>query len=157
MALNLPRFARLLLIWLAIQWVVCFLPVLVVYRSYRECENSPSCRVHLAEEWDARRSLAAVVWVQFIQPIGSALLFSLVPASESRPKHIAKGIGIGLAAMIVGCLTGWLIYTYYPRPGYWSLGNIAVEVYLTIPVIQALSALIGGTVCGLVDGKRGPG
>ena len=51
---------------------------------------------------------------------------------------------------------GFLIYTYYPRPGYWSLGNIFAEVYLTVPILQCVSGIAAGIMCGMTDWKPRP-
>ena len=151
---TMPRWKLpiLLIVWIAIQWVACLLPFVLVRRSYVQCQQNTACRdKDKAMLWDTRRGYVAVLAAQFIQPIASVLLLDLLKSSKTRGGHVAKAVGVGLAAAVFTCLIAFYLYQHYPRPGYWSLGNMTVEVYLTVPIFQAVSAIGGGIAVGFLD------
>ena len=149
-----PRVILLICAWLCVQWLVGFVPVRTFRNAYVSCQHDPSCRGHdVAREWDTRRTYAAILWSQFAQPVGSALLLSLTRTSRSRRRHLLKAVAFGLLGGALGGITGLLVYDYFPRPGYWSAGNVLLEGYFVFPLFPILSAVAGGLSCGILDWK----
>jgi hypothetical protein len=141
-----------LLTYVVIQWLACIAPVIMFHNRKVACQSDPACRIHdTATLWNTRRAYAAVMWSQFIQPMGSSLAVVLVKPGKSRRSHIARAIGIGLVVMVVTCVLGLRIYDHYPRPRYWSPGDTLLEAYFIFPVFPILSAVIGGAVFGAID------
>ena len=101
-----PRVILLICGWLCVQWLVCFVPVRTFRNAYVSCQHDPSCRGHdVAREWDTRRTYAAILWSQFAQPVGSALLLSLTRTSRSRRRHLFKAVAFGLLGGALGLVT----------------------------------------------------
>jgi hypothetical protein len=145
------RTLKLILLWMAVQWLIGLAPVLLFRQSYIRCQRDASCRSDTALLWDNWRAYVAVMCVQLIQPIASGLLVATVKFGKDRRRHLAKAAGIGVALAVITSILGLTIYQHYPRPQYWSLGNPLLEAYFIFPVFQVLSGVLGGVICGAFD------
>lgn len=148
---NIKKTLLLLTAWLALELLICSLVTVTSWRQLREWERDPSSTNHPAMLWDARRGLAGIVAVQIVQPLLSVALLTLLRPARTRGSHAAKALLVGVVAGFAASLIGWFVYSSFPRPGYWSLGNLFAEIFITVPVFQGASALIGGMVCGIMD------
>ena len=148
------RIFLLLVVWVAIQWLTCVIPVRMFRNDYLRCLHDPTCRGQdVASEWDRRRAWASIACAQFIQPIGSAILIGSLTSSRSWQSHVGKAIGLGLVMVVISSVVGLLIYDHYPRPSYWSQGNTVLEAYFIFPLFPLLSAILGGLVSGTLAWK----
>ncbi|ABF42645.1 hypothetical protein Acid345_3644 [Candidatus Koribacter versatilis Ellin345] len=148
-----PNPLRLVLVWLIIEFVACSFVVLATWKTLHDCKQSPCANEGKAMIWDARRGFAAVITITLLQPIGSAFMLSALSPGETRAGHLGKAVLVGALFVLVSSLVGWAVYSSYARPALWSLGNIFVEIFVTVPILQGLSALIGGISCGMIDWK----
>jgi len=155
---NPWRVPALIFLWILIQWITCFFPVAVFRNNYLQCQTDQACREnHKATLWDGKRAYSAIFWAQWIQPMVSwALLFAITKHSNRR-RHLWKAVAIGLVAVAVTSIVGLFIYDHYPRPQYWSMGDMLLEAYFVYPVFPILSAILGGIACGTVDWRMSVG
>jgi hypothetical protein len=153
----LERLLLLILLWGLIQTLTGLWFVTTLRTDYIRCQADPTCKDRdTATEWDSRRAYVSVAFGQPIQAIGSALLLSLIERSKTRKGHITKAIGIGVLMAASAGLCVLLIYSYYPRPYYWTLDfkeALVLGYYFIFPIFPLASALLGGFSCGLLHWK----
>lgn len=151
------RLLRSLLICTAIQWIVCFFPVMMVHRTYADCQVNAGCREHDPKlATDAEHSYFLILLQQFAQPALTALLLESFGSATARGKHMAKHLGLALASAIIVGLTAFFFYeASAPMTGIGKQTNDFVRLYFLIPIFPAVSAIAGGLVCEAIDWHRG--
>lgn len=151
------RLLRFFLICTAIQWMVCFLPVMMVHRAYVACQANAACREHDPKlATDEEHSYFLILLQQFAQPALTALLLESFGSATARGKHMAKYLGLALASAIIVSLAAFFFYeASAPMTGIGKQMNDIVTLYFLIPIFPAGSAIGGGLVCEAIDWHRG--
>jgi len=104
--------------------------------------------------WDTWRAYVAIMCVQFIQPIASGVLLAVMKPAKERLRRLVKATAIGVVVAVMTSILGLVIYQHYPRPQYWSSGNLLLEAYFVFPVFPVVSGVAGGIICGAFDWRN---